>query len=132
MAISYPIRLDGVTYQTLHVTKLQRSFQVLDGDGSGRVMSGDMVRDIIGTFYNYSVEIDPDGASREEYDAFYRNISAPVRSHQLEVPFAQETLIFAAYVTQGTDDLLDMTDDANRWGNLSFNFISMGPQRRPY
>lgn len=129
--ISYPITLDGVTYRTLHVMKLTRSFSVLDGENVGRVLTGDMVRDVIGTFYNYSVEIDADAASRADYDAFYEEISAPVDSHELVVPYAQTTLIFQAYVTQGEDELEVMEPYANRWGRLSFDFIAMSPQRRP-
>ena len=127
--ISYPIKLDGVTYNTLHITKLTRNFSVLDGQNAGRVQSGAMVRDVIGTFYNYSVEIDPDAASRADYDSFYEVISAPTDSHTLEVPYGQTTLVFQAYVTQGSDELLFMEHNKNRWGNLSFNFIAMAPQR---
>ena len=129
--ISYPITLDGVTYSTLHVNKLTRSFAVEDGPNAGRVNTGAMDRDIIGTYYNYHAEIDADAASREEYDAFFWAISAPVDSHTLVVPFAQSTLTFQAYVTQGQDELTFMEDAANRWGDLSFNFIAMAPQRTP-
>lgn len=129
--ISYPITMDGVTYSTLHVVKLVRSFSVLDGENAGRVMSGAMERDVIGTFYNYQVEIDPDAASRADYDAFFYAISAPVDSHTLIVPFAQSTLTFQAYVTQGQDELTLMEDAANRWENLSFSFIAMAPARTP-
>lgn len=127
--VSFPIRLDGVTYSTLHVTKLTRNFSVLDGENAGRMMDGSMQRDIIGTFYNYSVEIDPDSGTREDYDAFYEAISAPVDYHTLVVPYAQQTLTFNAYVTNGKDDLLVMEQSSNRWGALSFNFIAMAPQR---
>jgi len=127
--ISYPITLDGVTYSTLHIVKLKRSFSVLDGKNAGRVQTGAMERDIIGTFYNYSAEIDPDSASRADYDSFFEVISAPVDSHTLVVPYGQTTMTFDAYVTTGSDELLDMLDSANRWGNLSFNFIAMAPQR---
>lgn len=129
--ISYPITLDGVTYSTLHVVSLKRNFTVLDGENAGRVTTGQMVRDVVGTYYNYSVEIDPDAASRADYDAFYEAISAPVDSHTLVVPYAQTTLTFEAYVTQGSDELVLMEDAANRWENLSFNFIAMAPQRMP-
>ena len=130
--ISYPITLDGVVYPTLHVTKLTRNFSVLDSELSGRtVQSGVMQRDIIGTFYNYSVEIAPDAASRSDYDTFYEAISAPVESHTLVVPYAQTTLTFQAYVTNGSDELTMMEDAANRWENLSFSFIAMAPQRTP-
>lgn len=131
MAISYPITMDGTTYPNIHVVSLKRSFQVLDGENAGRVMTGDMERDIVGTYYNYAMEIDADDASPAEYDSFYEEISAPVDYHVLIVPYAQTTLTFNAYVTNGTDDLEYMMDAQNRWGSLSFNFIAMSPQRRP-
>lgn len=127
--ISYPITLDGVTYSTLHITSLKRSFSVVDGDNAGRLQNGEMMRDIIGTFYNYSVELDPDSASRADYDAFFEVISSPVPSHLLVIPYAQTTLTFQAYVTQGADELTLMESNANRWENLSFDFIAMAPQR---
>ena len=130
MAISLPIMLDGVTYPNIHFVSIQRSFQVLDGENAGRIMTGDMERDIIGTYYNYAVEVDADDASPEEYDRFYQVISAPVDSHTIIVPYAQGTLTFKAYATNGKDDLQYMMDAQNRWGNLSFNFIAMSPQRR--
>ena len=125
-----PIILDGVTYPHIHFVSIQRSFSILDGENAGRLMSGDMERDIIGTYYNYAVEVDSDDASPAEYDSFYEAITAPVDSHEIVVPYAQTTLTFQAYVTQGTDDLATMANN-NRWQSLSFNFIAMSPQRRP-
>jgi len=129
--ISYPITLDGRTYTSIHVKKITRSFSVLDGENAGRVMSGAMQRDVIGTYYNYQAEIDGDAVNRWEYDDFWEAISAPVDSHTLVVPYAQETLTFQAYVSQGQDELLVMEPAANRWGNLSFSFIAMAPARVP-
>ncbi len=125
-----PIKMDGVEYPNLHVTGLRRNFQILDGENAGRVMTGEMDRDIIGTYYNYSCEIDASAADRAEYDRFYENISAPVDSHELTLPYAQQTLTFNAYVTNGEDELVSIYTD-NEWANLSFNFIAMAPQRRP-
>lgn len=129
--ISYPITLDGVTYPHIHITSIKRSFSVLDGEIAGRVMTGQMERDIIGTYYNYALEIDPDDATPQEYDAFFESISAPVDSHIIVVPYAQETLTFNAYVTNGTDSLSIMMPNQNRWDGLSFNFIAMAPARVP-
>lgn len=124
------LTLDGVAYPNLHVASLKRSFSVLDGDNAGRVMTGAMVRDIIGTYYNYSMEIDPVGTAPEEYDSFYESISAPVDSHTLIVPYAQGTLEFEAYISNGEDQLLGMYS-VNEWGNLTLNFIAMKPKRTP-
>jgi hypothetical protein len=131
MAISQPIVIDGTTYPHIHFLSIKRSFSVLDGENAGRVMTGAMERDVIGTFYNYAVEIDADDATPAEYDNFYEVISSPQDSHTIVVPYAQTTLTFDAYVTNGTDDLEYMMPIQNRWGNLSFNFIAMSPQRTP-
>ena len=131
MAISAPIKLDNVLYPHIHILSIKRNFQVLDGENAGRVMTGTMERDIIGTYYNYSVEIDADDATPAEYDNFYEAITAPVDSHTIIVPYAQTTLTFQAYVAQGSDELDFMMSSQNRWGNLSFNFIAMSPQRTP-
>ncbi len=122
--------IDGTEYPNIHVVSLKRSFSVLDGDNAGRLMSGEMSRDVIGTYYNYSVEIDPSGAAPETYDALYEVISAPQDSHLIIVPYGQTTLAFNAYVSNGEDALL-FVGGKNRWGNLTFNFVAMAPNRVP-
>jgi len=125
--------VDGVAYPGIHVVSLKRSFSVLDGENTGRVMTGAMVRDIIGTFYNYSMELDSEYINRDQYDSLYEVISAPVESHEIVVPYGQGTLTFEAYVSNGEDtlDLMDEYLGYNRWNNLTINFIAMAPERIP-
>lgn len=125
------LSLDGKAYPNLHVVSLKRSFSVLDGDNAGRVMTGAMTRDIIGTYYNYSMEIDPVSSDLSEYDEFYEAISAPVDSHVLTVPYAQGTATFDAYVANGEDELASKDGSRNEWQNLTINFIAMKPKRIP-
>lgn len=125
------IKIDGKEYPNIHVTSLRRSFQVMDGPNAGRLMNFDMVRDVGGTFYNYSLTIDSSMANPEEYDEFYEIISSPVDSHSIEVPYAQGVLAFEAYVTNGEDVLFSSMDEQNVWNGLSVNFIAMSPKRRP-
>uniref|UniRef100_A0AAU8B0M2 Uncharacterized protein n=1 Tax=Dulem virus 35 TaxID=3145753 RepID=A0AAU8B0M2_9CAUD len=125
--------IDGMTLR-LWVTSLKRSFQVLDTENSGRLQSYLMHRDIAGTFYNYTLEIDPDKSNRADYDQFYEIVSAPVESHSMVFPYGQETLEFEAYVTNGEDELrMEETEDGhiNKWSGLSLNFVAMEPYRRP-
>lgn len=123
--------VDGVEFPRIHVTSLKRSFAVLDGDNAGRTMDGAMHRDIIGTYYNYSMEIDPDDSSPDEYNTLYEMISSPEDSHMITVPYAGETMTFEAYVANGEDELFSLYNGFNKWDNLSVNFIAMNPQRRP-
>ena len=123
--------LDGVAYPDARVTKLKRSFSVLDGPNAGRVMTGEMVRDIIGTYYNYAIEIEVAESAIQAYDALYEVITAPATSHTLTVPYGQTVFTFEAYVTNGDDELMSMEGGRNKWGHLAFNFIAMVPRRRP-
>lgn len=125
------IVVDGVEYSKIHVMSLKRSFSVLDGENAGRTMDAAMHRDVLGTFYNYSMEIDPYDSDPEEYDSFWETISAPVDSHTVSFPYGRDMLTFEAYVSNGEDELFDILKGSNRWDNMSVNFIAMEPQRRP-
>lgn len=124
-------KLDGVSYPKIHVVSLTRSFKVVDGPNTGRLMNFDMVRDVGGTFYNYTLTINTSMTTQSEYDSFYEEISAPKAYHMLEIPYAQKTITFKAYVTSGDDNLIEMLNGKNVWDNLSINFVAISPQRRP-
>lgn len=121
--------IDGVELR-VNVTKLERGFSVTDTENSGRTQDFSMHRDVAGTFYNYTLEIEPESAFRADYDTFYNIISAPVESHRMIFQYGQETLEFKAYVTQGKDSLKRI-DGKNLWSGLSVYFVAMAPQRRP-
>lgn len=124
--------IDGKAYNVfVPADGIRRSGQILDGENAGRTLSGSMIRDIIGTYYNYSISIDADNTDSAEYDALYNVITAPVDSHLLEVPYGQTTLVFEAYITSAADTLKSMANGVNRWGDLTISFVAMEPQRRP-
>ena len=122
--------LDGKFYN-LFVTELERDGEVTDTEASGRVNDYSMYRDIIGTFYNYTITIMPQGEDVDDYDEFYEQVTAPVESHTMVFPYGQETLAFEAYVTKAKDKLI-IRNGKNLWGRdgLSLNFVAMAPQRR--
>ena len=125
--------MDGKAYNVeVEKDSLERGFAVTDTEQSGRVLDYSMHRDIIGTFYNYSMKIYPRTDDLAAYDAFYDAISDPnYASHEMTFPYGQETLTFQAYVTQGKDKL-KIRGRKNIWGldGLSLNFTAMEPQRR--
>lgn len=121
--------IDGVNLR-LNVVKLEREFSVTDTKNSGRLNNFDMYREIAGTFYNYTLEIEPITEYREDYDTFYQMITAPETKHRLVVPYAQRTIEFEAYVTKGKDNV-QIREGKNLWHGLSVYFVAMSPQRRP-
>lgn len=124
-------KVDGVEYNVFVPSGgIKRSGKVLDGDKAGRVQTGRMERDIIGTYYNYAMQIDASRLDVASYDALYQVLSAPVDYHNIVVPYGQGTLSFRAYVANVDDELISIDGSRKRWGNLSFNFIAMEPQRK--
>lgn len=123
--------VDGVEYPNVNVISLERTFAVMDGENAGRTMDGSMQRDVIGTYYNYNMELTSDYSDLTEYDKLYEVLSAPVDSHTIVVPYGQGTLTFTAYVANGNDNLIHKRPNFNKWDSLSINFVAMKPQRRP-
>ena len=98
------VTLDNVQYKVrVKIRSLNRSFRIEESERSGAVKSGDYFRDIIGTYYDYEMEVEPDPSAPEDYDAFYEMISAPVESHSVVVPYGQGTMTYDAMVSTGDD-----------------------------
>lgn len=131
--MSCPFTLDGVTYNVRVPREgIKRSGQVLDGDAAGRsANTAAMIRDIKGTFYNYSITIDTNETAPAEYDRLYNILTAPEDYHTLKVPYGQGTMTFKAYVTSAEDTLISMENGVNIWGGLTVNFIATAPARTP-
>ena len=120
--------IDGTYYDVIIPEGgIERSFQILDDDTAGRVLSGAMQRSIIGTYYNYKIELDTSRMDKTSYDAMYAVLSAPEDYHVLVVPFGQTTLTFDAYITSGTDRIQRITTSGNNWTGLTLNFIAIEP-----
>lgn len=122
--------IDGKTYD-IPVISLKRKGAVLDSEKSGRVKTGEMVRSIIGTYYNYDLVFGKSTKSLDDYDDLYETLTAPVAYHIVTFPYGQETLTFQAYVSNTTDSLSKATDDTNKWSALTVSFVAKKPERTP-
>lgn len=120
------IEVDGVSYDVIN-SELTRSFQVLDGENAGRTLDGEMHRDVIGTYYNYTWKLEPKTIG--DYSTLYDVLSSPSDYHTITVPYNQSTKTFRAYVTNGQDQLRRQEDGVNYWTGLSINFIAISPNR---
>lgn len=120
--------MDGVSYN-VSVTSLVRKFSVMDTDKSGRTQNGQMYRDIIGTFYNYTMTLRERSGDAAALESFWAAVSDPAKaSHVCVFPYGQKTITQQMYVTGGEQALERMEKDRNHWGELTVNFIAMGPE----
>lgn len=126
------ITMDGRQYRVrVKIKSLRRSFRIEEDDRSSMVKSGAYFRSIIGTYYDYAMEVEPDPAAPEEYDDFFEAISAPVESHSITVPYGQGTMTYDAMISYGEDTQRDKIGGVTRWTGLTVTFSAQKPQRRP-
>lgn len=125
------ITIDGIEYNIrIKYETLKRAFEIDEGSNSGVSIDGTMIRDIIGTRYNYQIDIEPDPENPSDYDAFYELISSPIASHEVSFPYGQETITFNAAIKSGTDIYYGVVGCMRRWAGLSIVFQAFEPQRR--
>lgn len=126
------IVMDGVTYRLrVRYETLGRSFRIEDGDNAGNMLSGLYKRDLLGTYYDYAMEVEPDPAAPQDYDSFYDAISAPVPNHSITLPYGQTTITYDAMVTEGSDLYRGRLAGRERWGGLQVQFTAQKPQKEP-
>lgn len=124
------IIMDGVTYHLRIVFEsLTRSFELLSGKNQGTNILGRELRDLIGTGYSYSMDVQPDPNYPTDYDDFYQAISEPVDVHEITLPYGQTTMTFDAKVSSGQDVFAGTLAGVKRWKNLTVNFDYIQPQR---
>ena len=126
------ILMDGTTYKVRVVyNSLVRSFELRSGENEDYMISGRHERDLLGTGYTYQLAVEPNPAHPEDYDAFYEDISAPVPSHKITMPYGQGTMEFDAEILGGKDRLLGKLSGVNRWTGLVVDFQPLSLQRKP-
>ena len=63
------IVMDGTTYNLrVQYETIGRSFRLEDGENAGKMISGLYERDLVGTYYDYSMSVEPEPGSKADYD----------------------------------------------------------------
>lgn len=133
MIVNY-IKINGRVFDAeVAISKYNRNFNVLDGENAGRVMTGRMVRDVIGTYLGHKLTVFRRGNNYKGLDDFWDYLyqHSVDDSVQLEAADGQTTISYEAYYTSATQDIEKVEDGVNYWGEIEVNFIPMDAQLRP-
>lgn len=128
------IKLNGVEFDAdVAISSYQRNFNVLDGDNAGRVMTGRMVRDIIGTYIGHKLTVFRRGNNYEGLDNFWDYLVAHSidDSVMLEAADGQTTISYEAYYTSGTQEIEKVENGVNFWGEIEVSFVPMEAKVTP-
>ena len=127
---AFELTVDGVTYKVFVLfPSLVNDFEIREGDNAGYAQSGREIRDIIGTAYSYTMEVEPNPLFPEDYDKLFDVLSAPVESHRVSLPYGQGELEFDAAISSGQRSYHGRTGGYKRWKGMEVAFRPIAPQR---
>lgn len=125
--------INGVRFDVnVAISDIEESFEVLDGPNAGRVMSGDMVRDVIGTYIGHKITFF-NGKNNDAFDELWNYLVAHSvdGSVFIEAADGQTSIRYEAYYTHGSRRLKRASDTGNVWDEIEINFIPMKAQVIP-
>lgn len=124
MANSKYIKIDDKEYK-VSIVELQRKGDILDNTAN-RTEDGVLHREVIGTFYNYTLTI---GVINDPnlYEELWWVLTAPVASHWIELP--HDHVRFEGYFGSCKDNIILITEDGYKARGLSFNLVATRPAR---
>lgn len=119
------IIIDGTVYP-VRILELQRSADILDKYAE-RSEDGVLHREVIGTYYNYTLKIGVRRTERTLYNNLFDVLSAPVASHKIVLP--HDRVEFDAYFSSIKDNIKLVDDDGYDADGLSCKLTAMKPRR---
>ncbi len=128
------IKINGITFDAdVAISKYTRYFNVLDGENAGRVMTGRMVRDVLGSYLGHKITVFRRGDNYKGLDDFWDYLFAHSvdDSVMLEAADGQTSIAYEAYYTSASQDVEKVENSVNYWGEIEVNFIPMDAQVKP-
>lgn len=126
-------KINNVSFDvTVAISEYEENFNVLDGQNAGRVLSGRMIRDVIGTYVGHKVTFFS-GKDYKEFDRLWDYLLEHSVDDSVTVTMAdgQKEISYEAYYTSGSRKLRSVNDGVNMWDELSINFIPIDATYRP-
>ena len=125
------IKLNGTEFDAeVAISSYNRNFNVLDGPNVGRVLSGRMIRDVIGTYLGHKITVFRRVDDYAGLDAFWDYLyqHSIDDSVLLEAADGQTTISYEAYYTSASQDIEKVENGVNYWGEIEVNFIPIDAQ----
>ena len=125
--------MDGMTYKVRVKSNepFEESFRIEDGENNMILLNGEESLDVLGTYYDHTLSIEPDPRYLSDYDSFYEAISAPVDYHTITMPHGQTDMTYKAKVVSGAHKLRGKFNGKRYYYGLQVQFQPLAPQREP-
>lgn len=125
MVVDRRIIIDGTEYNVA-ITSLKRKADILD-KSAHRSEDGELHREVIGTYYNYTLAIGIVG-DEQLYNELFEKLSEPVAYHEVILP--HDNIQFKGYFSSVQDEVVRLTETGAKFKGLTCNLIAKSPRKR--
>lgn len=125
------ITIDGIKFDVMLI-KINRSADILD-KYANRTVDGDLKREVLGTYYNYSLEFAYNDKA-ERYNILWNKLSEPKDFHDITIVDTIDVISFKGYISSVKDEIIyadPNNGSSRRFQGLSCDLIAKLPNRRP-
>nr|DAF88905.1 MAG TPA: hypothetical protein [Siphoviridae sp. ctoyo6] len=129
MLYTQGIYIDGM-YFDVPLVSVKREAKVLDKFAEREEESGDMLRELLGVYLNYTMNfgtIDDD----DLYERLFDKLTEPVAFHDVTLPSTKKSYTFKCYVSSVSDEMEKILDDTVKFKGLTCKYIAKAPWRTP-
>lgn len=129
MLYTQGIYIDGM-YFDVPLVSVKREAKVLDKYAEREEDTGDLLRELIGVYLNYTMNfgsIDDD----DLYERLFDKLTEPVAFHDVTLPSTKKSYSFRCYVSSVSDEMEKILDDTVKFKGLTCKYIAKAPWRTP-
>lgn len=124
------IRVDGIHFD-IPMVSLKRNADFLDKFAE-RVETGELKRELIGVFYNYTLTVGSSTAFGDtDYDYFWDVMTEPKEFHEISIPIKDGYYTFTAYISSVSDEYKKILDGKAEFTGFTCRFTAQRPARTP-
>lgn len=123
------IYIDGAFFD-VPLVSVKREAKVLDKYAEREEESGDLLRELIGVYLNFTMNfgtIDDD----DLYERLFDKLTEPVAFHDVTLPSTKKSYSFRCYVSSVSDEMEKILDDTVKFKGLTCKYIAKAPWRTP-
>lgn len=117
-------------YFDVPLVSVKREAKVLDKYAEREEDTGDLLRELIGVYLNYTMNfgtIDDD----DLYERLFDKLTEPVAFHDVTLPSTKKSYSFRCYVSSVSDEMEKIMDDTVKFKGLTCKYIAKAPWRTP-
>jgi hypothetical protein len=121
------ITIDG--YEWPVPCAIERTAEITPSEISGMLLNKEYFNDVLGTWLQYDVTLAIPHTMRDDYDALYESLTAPVDAHAFVMPYNNSTVEITARVESVKDVYVLVKKNEPYWRGVQFTVIANHPTK---